>query len=163
MGGPWPALIGAGGFSDHHREGDSTTPTGIYTIGRTVYGNTPDPGVHTRYHHLVCGDWWDEDPTSAQYNTFQHVACGQQPPFGGDSEALWTEAVYYPSFAVVDYNVSPRVPYSGSAIFVHASTGEPTTGCVSIPLADLDQLLRALRWTTAPVIAMGPMSEIRRF
>ena len=143
-GGPWSGLIGENGFSNHHREGDGTTPTGIYRIGPVVYGNAPNPGFRGSYHRLVCGDWWAEDPTSPAYNTFLHVPCGQSPPFGGDSEALWTEENYYPSFAVVEYNVDPVVPYAGSAIFVHADTGTPTTGCVSIPLGELNTFLRWL-------------------
>jgi len=161
-GGPWTALIGLNGFSNHHREGDGTTPTGIYRIGPVVYGDAPNPGFHGRYRRLVCGDWWDEDPTSPAYNTFRHVPCGQLPPFGGDSETLWTETSYYPSFAVVEYNTGPVVPYAGSAIFVHASTGAPTTGCVSIPLSDLDTFLRWLDPTRVPTIVMGPVSEIDR-
>ena len=117
---PRAGLIGQNGFSDHHREGDGTTPTGIYRLGPVVYGNDPNPGFHGRYHRLVCGDWWDEDPTSPGYNTFDHTPCGESPPFGGDSEALWTETNYYPSFAVVEYNVHPVVPFAGLAIFVHA-------------------------------------------
>jgi L,D-peptidoglycan transpeptidase YkuD (ErfK/YbiS/YcfS/YnhG family) len=162
-GGPWPGVIGRNGFSDHHREGDGTTPTGIYGIGAVMYGTAPNPGTAYPYHRLVCGDWWDEDPTSADYNTFQHVPCGQAPPFGGSSEALWTETNAYPSFAVIEYNTRPVVPYAGSAIFLHADIGEATTGCVSLPLADLD---RALDWLVPgqrPVIVMGPAAEIRRF
>jgi L,D-peptidoglycan transpeptidase YkuD (ErfK/YbiS/YcfS/YnhG family) len=162
-GGPWRGLIGENGFSNHHREGDGTTPTGIYRVGPVVYGNDPNPGYRGRYHLVVCGDWWDEDPTSPAYNTFQHVPCGQSPPFGGDSEALWTEATYYPSFAVVEYNTHPVVPYAGSAIFVHTDAGAPTTGCVSIPLADLDAFLRWLDPARAPAIAMAPESELTGF
>lgn len=162
-GGPWPGLIGENGFSNHHIEGDGTTPTGLYGIGPVMYGNAPDPGVQEPYHQLVCGDWWDEDPRSPQYNTFQHVPCGQTPPFGGGSEALWTETAPYPSFAVIDYNTDPVVPYRGSGIFFHADTGVPTTGCVSIPLADLDQTLRWIDPADAPAIAMGPTSEVTAF
>jgi L,D-peptidoglycan transpeptidase YkuD (ErfK/YbiS/YcfS/YnhG family) len=157
---PWRALIGRNGFSDHHREGDGTTPVGIFGIGPLIYGNAADPGTQEPYHRLVCGDWWDEDPTSAGYNTFQHVPCGEQPPFGGDSEALWTETVAYPSFAVIDYNTHPVVPYDGSGIFIHADIGEPTAGCVSIPLGDLDHLLRWLGPSQSPVVVMGPASQI---
>ena len=161
-GGPWSGLIGENGFSNHHREGDGTTPTGIYRIGPVVYGNAPNPGFRGSYHRLVCGDWWDEDPTSPAYNTFQHVPCGQSPPFG-DSEALWTEGNYYPSFAVVEYNAHPVVPYAGSAIFVHADTGTSTTGCVSIPLGELNTFLRWLDPARWPAIAMAPASEWGRF
>jgi len=161
--GPWQALIGLSGFSDHHREGDGTTPTGLYPLGKTVYGNQPNAGYRGPYHRLICGDWWDEDPTSRTYNSFQHVPCGQQPPFAGSSEPLWTETAYYPALVVVEYNVDPVVPYAGSGIFVHASVGAPTTGCVSIPLADLWLFLRWLNPSTSAAIAMGPLREFSRF
>ncbi len=161
--GPWPSLIGANGFSDHHREGDGTTPTGIYRLGLTVYGNDPNPGYRGPYHRLVCGDWWDEDPTSASYNTFQHVPCGERPDFGGDSEALWTETSSYPSFAVVEYNTRPVIAYAGSAIFVHAEGNVPTTGCVSVRGGDLDRLLRWIQPAASPTIVMGPAPELLRF
>ena len=162
-GGPWTAFIGRNGFSDHHREGDGTTPTGIYGIGPQIYGNAPNPGTIYPYHRLVCGDWWDEDPTSASYNTFQHVPCGQAPPFGGASEALWTETAAYPSFAVVDYNNRPAIAYAGSAIFVHADIGTPTSGCVALPLAELDRLLRWLVPGLRPAVVIGAAAEIARF
>lgn len=157
---PWRALIGRNGFSDHHREGDGTTPVGIFEIGPVIYGNASNPGTQEPYHRLVCGDWWDEDPTSAGYNTFQHVPCGQQPPFGGDSEALWTETLAYASFAVVDYNTHPVVPYAGSGIFIHADIGAPTEGCISVPLGNLDRFLRWLDPRQSPVVVMGPASQI---
>lgn len=162
-GGPWPAVLGAAGFSDHHAEGDDTTPTGAYGIGPTMYGTAPNPGVRYSYHQLVCGDWWDEDPSSQAYNSFQHVGCGQRPPFGGGSEALWEDSSAYPSFAVVEYNTGPVVAGAGSGIFIHADIGSPTAGCVSLPLADLDALLRWLEPAAAPLVVMGPAGEITRF
>ena len=81
--GPWTARIGRNGFSDHRSEGDGTTPTGAYGIGAVMYGIDANPGVQYSYHQLVCGDWWDEDPSSPEYNTFQYVPCGQTPSFGG--------------------------------------------------------------------------------
>jgi L,D-peptidoglycan transpeptidase YkuD (ErfK/YbiS/YcfS/YnhG family) len=127
-----------------------------------MYGNSPDPGVLYLYHDLVCGDWWNGDPGSATYNTFQHVPCLQTPPFAGDSEALWKQPQAYSSFAVVQYNTG-RVPGEGSAIFVHADTGAPTAGCLALPRDDLDQLLRWLNPARSPLIVMGPDSEIDRF
>jgi L,D-peptidoglycan transpeptidase YkuD (ErfK/YbiS/YcfS/YnhG family) len=161
--GPWTARIGAASFSDHKTEGDNTTPTGAYGIGPVMYGNAGNPGVSYSYHPLVCGDWWDEDPSSPQYNTFQHVRCGQTPPFGADSEALWEETTAYPSFAVVDYNTGPVTSGAGSAIFIHADVGGATAGCVSLPLGELDALLRWLAPAASPLVVMGPDSEITRF
>ena len=143
--GPWRARVGRNGLSAHHREGDGTTPTGTYGIGPVVYGIDADPGVRLRYHRLVCGDWWDEDPRSAGYNRFRHVTCGTSPPFGGGSEALWRITPAYRLFAFIGYNAAPAIPGRGSAIFLHVDTGRATNGCVSLPHPELVRVLRRLR------------------
>ena len=143
--GPWPARVGYRGLSAHRREGDGTTPLGTYAIGRTLYGLGADPGGALGYHHLVCGDWWDEDTRSATYNRFRHVACGVSPRFAGGSEALWRATVAYQLFAVVQYNTAPVVPGRGSGIFLHVDTGHATNGCVSVAKPLLRRLLARLR------------------
>jgi L,D-peptidoglycan transpeptidase YkuD (ErfK/YbiS/YcfS/YnhG family) len=160
--GPWRARVGRNGLSTRHREGDGTTPVGSFAVGRTVYGVAANPGVRLAYHRLVCGDWWDEDPSSPTYNTFRHVRCGARPPFRGGSEALWTYATAYRHFAVIEYNARPPVPGRGSAIFLHADTGRATNGCVSLPLAQLERTLRWLRAGAQPRIAIGTGAELRR-
>jgi L,D-peptidoglycan transpeptidase YkuD (ErfK/YbiS/YcfS/YnhG family)/ribosomal protein L24E len=161
---PMPAVDGENGWSPaaERSEGDGTTPEGIYPIGSTMYGVDPNPGTQFPYHQLACGDWWDEDPSSPTYNTFQHVPCGTTPPFSEDSEALWTEGNAYPSMAVVNFNTPPTGAY-GSGIFLHADVGAPTAGCVSLPLSDLTQVLDWLDPALHPVIVMGPDSVIRSF
>jgi len=91
------------------------------------------------------------------------VPCGERPPFGGDSEALWEETAAYPSFAVIEYNMSPVVPGAGSAIFLHATIGSASEGCVTVPLRELDDILRWLRPAADPLVVMGPASEFERF
>jgi L,D-peptidoglycan transpeptidase YkuD (ErfK/YbiS/YcfS/YnhG family) len=152
--GPWQARLGRSGLSARKREGDGSTPTGTYRLGGTAYGIAPNPGIHLAYHRLVCGDWWDEDPGSAAYNTFQHVACGTSPAFGGGSEALWRIAPQYRYFAVIDYNAHPIVPGRGSAIFLHVAVGA-TAGCVSLPEPRLVRLLRWLRPSARPSIRLS--------
>jgi L,D-peptidoglycan transpeptidase YkuD (ErfK/YbiS/YcfS/YnhG family) len=154
--GPYPALVGRNGLSDHHHEGDDTTPIGLFALQSTMYGVLPNPGVAYAYHRLVCGDWWDEQSSSALYNHFVHVPCGTKPNFGGDSEALWQNTPAYDYFAVIAYNRHPIVPGNGSAIFLHVSTGRPTVGCVSIPVADLVRILRGLRPDMNPLIDISP-------
>jgi L,D-peptidoglycan transpeptidase YkuD (ErfK/YbiS/YcfS/YnhG family) len=161
--GPWTGRTGRNGLSTHHVEGDGTTPMGAYGIGPVMYGIAPNPGVHYRYHQLVCGDWWDEDPSSPAYNTFQAIGCGTAPPFHGNSEALWTQNVAYQRFAVVNYNTGPVVPGAGSAIFLHDDLGNPTDGCVSLPTPQLDTLLRWLNPAAAPLIVIGTDTSIGRY
>jgi L,D-peptidoglycan transpeptidase YkuD (ErfK/YbiS/YcfS/YnhG family) len=150
--GPWTARVGRSGLSGNRREGDGTTPIGTYSIGRTMYGIAPDPGVRYRYRRIVCGDYWVEDPSSPSYNRFQHVPCGQPPPFRVSGERLWQATTAYRHFAVIGFNTSPVVPGRGSGIFLHASTGGPTNGCVSLPLAQLRQVLPWLRPDASPRI-----------
>src|SRR5438046_876504 len=107
VGGTWrpalgamPARIGGAGFTDHKVEGDGKTPTGVYRIGTTMYGIAPDPGVRYRYHRLVPGDYWNENPGTAGYNSFVH---GADP--GAGSEALWRISPQYTYLAVIEYNV----------------------------------------------------------
>ena len=150
--GPYSALVGRNGLSAHHVEGDDTTPIGLFAFQSTMYGVLPNPGVAYRYHRLVCGDWWDEQSSSPLYNHFVHVPCGTKPNFGGGSEALWQNTPSYDYFAVIAYNRHPIVPGRGSAIFLHVWNGHATTGCVSIPVADLLRVLRALRPNLHPLI-----------
>jgi L,D-peptidoglycan transpeptidase YkuD (ErfK/YbiS/YcfS/YnhG family) len=153
--GPFPARVGYNGLSANRREGDGTTPIGTFTIGQTMYGNAPNPGVTFRYRRLVCGDWWDEDPSSPTYNSFQHVRCGQRPPFRVKSEGMWQQPRAYPYLAVVEFNMRPVVPGRGSGIFLHAQTGGPTEGCISLRRPDLRLVLRWVRPRSAPRIAIG--------
>lgn len=107
-GGPYAARLGRNGLSANRREGDGTTPTGTFRIGRTMYGHAPNPGVRFAYRRLRCGDWWNENPRSPTYNSFQHVACGAKPPFAGASEGMWQRPRHYPFLAVVEYNMRAR-------------------------------------------------------
>ena len=160
--GPWTVRIGWNGLSDGRREGDGTTPTGVYSIGKIMYGNAPNPGVRYRYRRLACGDWWNEDPRSPTYNTFQHVRCGTRPPFRTTTPGLWEERRAYRHFAVIEFNMRPVVPGKGSGIFLHAQTGSSTNGCVSLPAARLVRVLRWLQPGKRPRIVIGTRETFRR-
>jgi L,D-peptidoglycan transpeptidase YkuD (ErfK/YbiS/YcfS/YnhG family) len=159
--GPWPAETGSGHLiaASDRREGDRATPIGVFGIGRTIYGNEPNPGgLRYRYHRLVCGDWWDEDPYSPRYNRFVHVRCGVVPAFAARSEPLWTEGAAYPYLAVLRFNMDPIVAGAqarGSGIFLHSWVAAETEGCVALPEVRLLELLRWLRPASDPVVAIG--------
>ena len=58
---------------------------------------------------------------------------------------MWQKPRAYRHLAFIEYNADPVVPGRGSAIFLHASLGHATNGCVSLPLPQLVQTLRWLR------------------
>jgi len=163
VGGPWAAWVGQRGISTNKREGDRTTPAGAFGFLPTMYGVAASPGVHYRYHRIVCGDWWVEDPSSRWYNRFRHVPCGSTPPFRTTSEDLSRSPTAYRQLAVIAYNRDPIVRGRGSGIFLHVSAGRPTLGCVSLPLPRLLQTLRWLRPAGEPLIVIGTSAGILRF
>ena len=161
--GPWTGWLGIRGISEHKREGDLKTPSGAFGIQPVMYGLAPNPGVRYRYHRIVCGDWWVEDPRSPSYNRFRHVRCGAKPPFRTTSEDMSKSPTAYRHLAVIDYNTQPIVRGRGSGIFLHVSHGNPTLGCVSLALP---QLLKVLRWfdpAKRPLIVIGTRATIRKF
>ncbi|MGH2883615.1 MAG: hypothetical protein ACRDPA_13115, partial [Solirubrobacteraceae bacterium] len=111
---------------------------------------------------LVCGDWWDEDPYSPQYNRFVHVSCGVTPVFASRSEALWTETTAYPYFAVAQFNLDPvrgGANAPGSGIFLHSWVGGATQGCLALRERQLLRVLSWLRPSAHPVIEIGQVIE----
>ena len=162
----WRAETGAGHLlpASQRREGDHATPIGVFGIGATIYGNARNPGgLSYAYHHLVCGDWWDEDPYSSQYNEFVHVACDATPAFADWSEALWTETVAYPYFAVIQFNENPiasgpKAP--GAGIFLHSWVGTATEGCVALRQPELLEILRWLKPAQHPTIEIGTNGQV---
>jgi L,D-peptidoglycan transpeptidase YkuD (ErfK/YbiS/YcfS/YnhG family) len=162
----WQAETGSGHLlpASERREGDHATPMGVFGVGATMYGNAPNPGgLSYPYHHLVCGDWWDEDPYSSQYNDFVHVSCDARPPWAEWSEALWTETVAYPYFAVIQFNQGPTASgpnAPGAGIFLHSWVGTATEGCVALREAELLDVLRWLKPSRHPLIEIGTNSQI---
>jgi L,D-peptidoglycan transpeptidase YkuD (ErfK/YbiS/YcfS/YnhG family) len=148
---PYQAQTGYGGLLPISQRvpGDGATPIGLFPFGTTVYGNSiVSPTSLYPYHHLVCGDWWDEQPGSPTYETFQHVSCGTTPPYGSDSEALWTETQPYQHFIDI---MMPHPPDNGAGIFLHDDTTDGyTAGCVALPNAELDAVLGWLNPADSP-------------
>src|SRR6185436_11880586 len=118
-GGPYTARVGKNGVRVNRREGDGSTPAGLFRIGRTMYGNSPNPGVAFRYVRLRCGDWWVEDSKSPAYNTFQRVGCGRRPPFKVTTPDMSTSPRAPPLRGVAEHNTPPFVPGRGSGFFLH--------------------------------------------
>ncbi|MGZ4424524.1 MAG: L,D-transpeptidase family protein [Gaiellaceae bacterium] len=153
--GPDTARVGRNGVRVNRREGDGSTPAGLFPIGRPMYGNSPNPGVAFRYVRLRCGDWWVEDSKSPAYNTFQRVGCGRRPPFKVTTPDMSTSPPACAHLAVVEYSMHPVVPGRGSGIFLHVQIGKATSSCISLRRP---ALLRVLRWLdpdSRPEISIG--------
>lgn len=132
------------------REGLGRTPVGVYTLTR-AFGNRPNNGTRLPYTYVGVDDWWDENPASPDYNRL--VVSPVSP--GGDSENLYDAGRAYAHAVVINYNVDPVVMGAGSGFFLHVSVGAPTEGCVAIPEASLDQIMRWLNPADHPEISIN--------
>ena len=151
VGSPYPAFVGRNGLSADHHEGDDTTPIGLFGFQSTMYGVTPIPVSPTvpptGLRRLVGRTVVVPALQPLRPRALRHGA-GLRRRLRG---AL-ADRPSYDYFAVIAYNRHPIVPGKGSAIFLHVSDGQPTAGCVSIPVTDLLRVLRALRANLHPLI-----------
>lgn len=125
------------------------TPEGTFALDQ-AFGRLANPGTKMPYFKTDTQDWWDSDMKSPTYNT--HVRQVQSP--GGDSENLYNSGAAY-DYAVNIASNPQRIPGKASAIFLHASTGEPTMGCVAIDKEVLRNILVWLDPAKRPKITIG--------
>jgi L,D-peptidoglycan transpeptidase YkuD (ErfK/YbiS/YcfS/YnhG family) len=149
--GPWTARIGRNGLAPPgaKREGDGRTPSGTFRLP-FLFGTGPaDPGFRLPYRQSHPWTAWDDDPASPRYNEWVDT---RYQDAGANPEPMDVSAYVYG--VVIGYNTA-RTPGLGSAIFLHASIGAPTAGCVTLPIP---RLLRVLRWLDprrSPRIRLG--------
>ena len=148
--GPWTARVGYNGVArpGRKREGDGKTPSGTYGLS-FFFGVDPNPGFSFSFRHAYSYDYWDDDPSSPRYNEW--VDKRKQNP-GANPEPMH-QVPAYDYAAVITYNTG-RTPGLGSAIFLHVGTGKATAGCVSLPRAELLEVLHWLRPRDHPRIAI---------
>jgi L,D-peptidoglycan transpeptidase YkuD (ErfK/YbiS/YcfS/YnhG family) len=149
-----PARVGANGTTGAPREGKNATPRGTYTL-REAFGIQPEPsGVTMPYRRAWAKHWWVSDPASRYYNTWQvGPPNGRWNPRYGEQLKRYRPA--YDHAVVIDFNRRPVVRGQGSAIFLHVGTGGATAGCVSVSRQRMLQLLRHLKPSLRPRIAIA--------
>ncbi len=135
--------IGHGGISDDKREGDGTTPAGLFPLRRVLYraDRVSRPECVLASEAIAPADGWCDDPTDPLYN--QRVRL----PYAGRCEALWRDDALYDLVGVLGFNDAPVVLGRGSAIFLHVARPDfgPTEGCVALSRHDLLDVLKDWR------------------
>ncbi len=131
----YPIAIGTNGLNNHKQEGDETTPTGVFPLGRLFYREDRLSLPHTTLSVIPIQHnyGWCDDVTCAQYNTLIVL------PHSGNYEQLYRDDEIYDVCIELGYNNNPVVQGLGSAIFIHiAREGlPPTRGCVALAKEDL--------------------------
>jgi L,D-peptidoglycan transpeptidase YkuD (ErfK/YbiS/YcfS/YnhG family) len=151
--GPVSARVGSAGVGKAS-ESSSKTPAGAFRL-TTAFGRAADPGTALPYRRVDRNDWWVSDTASSRYNTPARCAPGSCPFDERDGENLYAAGSVYDNAVVIDYNRTPVVRGAGSAFFLHIGNGRSTAGCVAIGKGTLQQVMRWLEPSAAPVISIG--------
>ncbi|MGO0604889.1 MAG: L,D-transpeptidase family protein [Brevibacterium sp.] len=138
---------GSKGWLKDRREGDKTTPIGVFTLS-DAGGFKADPGTDLPYTQD------DRLPSSAT------VA------YGADYASVFDYII------AIDYNRKPGTPPTdttrpmgwdkGGGIWLHLDHDSGTNGCVTLDEADLKWIMRTLDPEAHPRIAMGPTPEVKK-
>ena len=134
--------LGRGGVvaADQKREGDGTSPQGIWQMKRVFY--RPDrlarPETVLPLVPLRETDGWCDAPGHSLYNRPVTL------PFAASHEKLWREDHVYDLIVELSHNSDPVVPALGSAVFFHLAHDDfrPTEGCVAISRQHMLQVLQ---------------------
>ena len=131
--------IGKSGFSKSKKEGDFTTPIGVFKLGALYFRKDRIKSVKSKLKKKIIKKnmGWCDDSQSKKYN--QEINF----PFRYSAERLFKRDSFYDIFINIKYNQSPIKKGKGSAIFLHLTNKKykPTHGCIAILKKDLLKIL----------------------
>ncbi len=137
------AALGRSGTTAFKREGDGATPIAAM---RLLYGFTRGDRIRLPQTALPLKRirktmLWCDQPEHPAYNRLVMA------PFASSHEEMMRSDGVYDICLVLDWNITSRRRYGGSAIFFHLIKPgyQPTAGCVAVSLRDMTRLVRFLR------------------
>ncbi|WP_029088649.1 L,D-transpeptidase family protein [Brevibacterium album] len=136
----WEVTNGENGWREDRREGDRTTPEGVFSLS-DAGGYLDDPGTDLPYYQDA------------------GLRSGAEAVYGDGYQRVFDYVI------AIDYNrrtgvaptenTRPEGWDKGGKIWLHVEHSSPTRGCVSMPAEDLRFLLEELETDRSPHIAMG--------
>ena len=131
--------IGKSGITHSKKEGDLTTPKGLFGLGLLYYRKDKIKLLKSKITKRVIKKsmGWCNDSKSKKYN--KEISF----PFKYGAEKLYRRDKIYDVFINIKYNHFPIIKEKGSAIFLHLSNKKykPTSGCVAIQKKDFLKIL----------------------
>ena len=122
--------IGKLGYSSSKKEGDLTTPRGIFKLGAIYFRKDRIKSIKTKIKKKIIKKnmGWCDDSLSKEYN--QEIKF----PYKYSAEKLFRKDKFYDIFINVKSNQNPAKKNRGSAIFLHLTNEKykPTKGCIAI-------------------------------
>jgi L,D-peptidoglycan transpeptidase YkuD (ErfK/YbiS/YcfS/YnhG family) len=132
--------IGKGGINSSKKEGDYSTPKGLFNLGKLYYRKDrigfPNCKINKK---IIKRDMaWCDDPKHKNYN--EEIKTSNK----NLKENLYRKDYKYDYIISISHN-EKKTPGKGSAIFIHLTDNyEPTAGCVALKKKDFEILLKLI-------------------
>ena len=139
--------VGKKGFSENKKEGDYTTPKGIFRLGNIYYraDRLQKPQSKLKAIKIKKEMGWCDDPKSKFYNKL--IKIRKRSKF--NYEKLFRRDYKYDLLILIKYNYEKITKYKGSAIFLHLTKNYSSTkGCVALQKKDFLILLKVINEKT---------------
>ena len=127
--------IGKKGFSIGKKEGDETTPKGLFDLGDIYYRADRVPKPNSKIKKIVIkrNMGWCDDPKSKYYNKIFKI----KKSLNISHEKLFRKDSKYDYLIFIKYNYKKIKKNKGSAIFLHLTKNYlPTKGCIALQKKD---------------------------
>ena len=142
--------IGKSGSTLFKKEGDFSTPKGLFKLGMLYYRKDRLKFIKSniRKKAIKKNMGWCDDVSSKEYNKV--IYC----PFRYSAEKLYRKDNIYDLFINIKYNHLPIKKGKGSAIFLHLSSSKmkKTKGCIAIKKSDFLKILPLINKKTKILI-----------
>ena len=137
--------IGKKGISSKKKEGDFSTPKGIFKLGPVYYRNdrVPKPITKLKCYKIKKNMGWCNDIKSKYYNRKIKINKNIK------HERMFRKDNKYDYVILINYNYQKPIANKGSAIFLHLTNNyKPTVGCIALKKKDLIILLKIINKDT---------------
>ena len=137
--------IGKNGVKGKKIEGDKSTPKGIFALGKLYYRSDrvskPETSLSIKKIKKKMG--WCIESRNKKYNS--EIGTNKKIKH----EKLFRKDNKYDYFLVINYNTKKKIPFKGSAIFIHLTKNyAPTAGCVALKKKDFLILIKIINKKT---------------
>ena len=136
--------VGKKGLSSSKKEGDYTTPKGLFSLNKLYYRKDRIGKINSNIKKRIITKnmGWCDDPTHKKYNE-EIRNCSKR-----HSEKFFRKDSVYDYLITISHNYK-KVPKKGSAIFIHLTKNyKPTAGCIALKKKDFEILLKLINKKT---------------
>ena len=136
--------VGKNGVTSHKKEGDYSTPRGLFKLKKLYYRNdrVGSPKCKIKKKIITKNLGWCDDSAHKKYNEEIKV-------FNKETrEKFYRIDNKYDYIITINHN-EKKVPFKGSAIFLHLTENyKPTAGCIALKKKNFEILLKLIDQNT---------------